>query len=617
MGVFEDFIFVRSYARWLPDERRRETWEEAVTRYCNFIFSETLNCNAIPNKTKKKIKDYILDKDVLPSLRLLWSAGENARRDNIAAYNCSGLCVDSLDSFGEVMYVLLAGTGVGYSVEKVYTEQLPGVAKQRNLPILRFVVPDTRLGWKQAVDFAVTELFRGRDVQFDLSQIRPAGTPLKTSGGYASGPEPLRRCLEFIRETVLQAQGRQLNSLEISDIMNEIGASVICGGVRRSSQACLTDVNDTLMRDAKQGEFHPRRFMCNISAVYRKQPNVLDFTQEFINMAKSGSGERGVLNLVSARKRTPKRRDAKKVIITNPCFETLLRSRECCNLSEVVIRASDDFDTVISKIKTAVWIGCIQSTLTYFPNLRKEWKENAEEERLLGVSLTGLCDNIELVTPETLRHWKRIAIKTAKEASTILGINMPAAITLGKPSGTASLLANVSSGMHSRWAPYYIRRVRISIHDSLFKMMCAQGMPFEMDEGNHDTAVFSFPIKSPPNCKTRTEDTALGQLEWYRILVENWCEMNQSCTIYVQDEEWLDVTNYVYKHFDTVSGVSFFPYSNKKYKQPPYEEIDELAYQRLLKEMPGRDFSKLAEFEDRDNTEGARTLACVGDACDL
>ena len=467
------------------------------------------------------------------------------------------------------------------------------------------------------MDFAVTELFRGRDVQFDLSQIRPAGTPLKTSGGYASGPEPLRRCLEFIRETVLQAQGRQLNSLEISDIMNEIGASVICGGVRRSSQACLTDVNDTLMRDAKQGEFHPRRFMCNISAVYRKQPNVLDFTQEFINMAKSGSGERGVLNLVSARKRTPKRRDAKKVIITNPCFETLLRSRECCNLSEVVIRASDDFDTVISKIKTAVWIGCIQSTLTYFPNLRKEWKENAEEERLLGVSLTGLCDNIELVTPETLRHWKRIAIKTAKEASTILGINMPAAITLGKPSGTASLLANVSSGMHSRWAPYYIRRVRISIHDSLFKMMCAQGMPFEMDEGNHDTAVFSFPIKSPPNCKTRTEDTALGQLEWYRILVENWCEMNQSCTIYVQDEEWLDVTNYVYKHFDTVSGVSFFPYSNKKYKQPPYEEIDELAYQRLLKEMPGIDFSKLAEFEDRDNTEGARTLACVGDACDL
>lgn len=619
MEVFEDFIFVRSYSRWLPELKRRETYEEAVTRYCDFIFNETKNCDKIPVKTKKKIKQYILDKGVLPSLRLLWAAGENARRDNIAAYNCSALCVDSLDCFEEAMYILLAGAGCGFSVEKRYIEQLPVINKQRNLPPLQFTIPDTRLGWKEAVGFVVKEIFAGRDVQLDYSLLRPVGTPLITSGGYASGPDPLRRCLEFIRETLLAAQGRQLTSLEISDCMNEVGASIVCGGVRRSSEICLTDVDDVLMRDSKQGiNTHPRRFMANISSVYRKQPSVLDFTQEFINMAKSGSGERGLFNLVAARKRTPKRRDAKKIIITNPCGETLLRNRGLCNLSEVVIRADDDFDSIQDKIKCATWIGCIQSTLTNFPHLRPEWKANAEEERLLGVSLTGLCDNINSITPETLRHWKRTAIKTAKEASAVLEINMPAAITLGKPSGTASLLCNTSSGMHSRWAPYYIRRVRISTHDSLFKMMVDQGMSYDLDEGNHDTAVFSFPIKSPEGCKTRSEDTAIGQLEWYKMLVENWCEQNMSCTIFVKDHEWLEVCAYIYKNFDSINGIALFPYDNKKYNLPPYEEIDELTYKRMANAMPDINFSALSNYEDRDNTEGARTLACSGAAsCEL
>lgn len=618
MGVFEDFIFTRSYARWLPDEKRRETWEEAVNRLLKFLFSETQNCDKIPEKTKNRITQHVLNKGVLPSLRLLWSAGENCRRDNIAAYNCSAMCVDSLDTFGEMMYLLLAGTGAGYSVEKIYTDQLPVITKQRNLPTLRFEVPDSRLGWKQAVDFAVKELFNGRDVQFDMKLIRPAGSPLVTSGGYASGPEPLLRCLEFIRDTILKAQGRKLTSLEISDCMNEIAASVVCGGVRRSSQICLSDVEDELMRDSKQGDtVHPRRFMANISSVYRKKPSVLDFTQEFIDAARSGSGERGIFNLIAARKRTPKRRDAKKLVITNPCVETILRSRGLCNLSEIIIRNDDDFDSVQDKVKTATWIGCLQATLTNFPNLDPEWKRNAEEERLLGVSLTGLADNINLITPETLRHWKRTAIKTAKEASGLLGINMPAAITLGKPSGTASLLCNTSSGMHSRWAPYYVRRVRISIHDSLFKMMVDQGMSYEMDEGNHDTAVLSFPIKAPEGCKTRSDDSAIKQLEFYKMLVENWCEMNQSCTIYVKDDQWLDTCQYIYKNWDAISGVALFPFSNKKYNMPPYEEIDEKTYNEMAAQMPDINFNLLSNYENSDNTEGSRTLACSGNSCEI
>lgn len=617
MGLYEQFIYTRSYSKWIQSLRRRETWPETVKRYCDFIFSKTTGCSNIPQKTKDKIYRYILNMDVMPSMRLMASAGPNCERDNISAYNCSGACCNDLAVFGECMYILLSGAGFGYSVESRFISQLPVVAQQKKLPPLRFVVPDTRLGWKEAVDFAVRELFSGRDVQFDLSQIRPAGTPLATSGGYASGPEPLSRCLEFIRDTIIKAQGRQLTSLEISDIMNEIGASVVCGGVRRSSEIVLTDVDDELMKKSKHGTIHPRRFMANISSVYRKQPNVLDFTQEFIDMARSGSGERGVFNLVAARKRSPKRRDSKKIVITNPCGETLLRDMGLCNLSEVVIRPNDDFDSVQDKIKCATWIGCIQSTLTYFPHLRPQWKQNAEEERLLGVSLTGLCDNVGLITPETLRHWKQTAIKTARQASNILGINMPAAITLGKPSGTVSALVDASSGLHSRWARYYIRRVRISIHDALFRMMVAQGMPFEYDSGNHDTAVFSFPMKSPEGSKTRDQDTAIGQLEWYRMLVENWCEQNMSCTIYCQETEWLDVCAYVYNHFNTINGVSFFPFDNRKYNQAPYEEIDEETYNGLQAKMPIIDFSRLSDFETQDTTEAFFTSACAGGNCEI
>jgi ribonucleoside-triphosphate reductase (thioredoxin) len=612
MGLYEDFIYVRSYSRWIPELKRRETYTETVDRFCNFIFNETRNCDKIPLKTKKRIRELILNLEIAPSMRLMWSAGENVKRDNIAAYNCAAMAMHSLECFGEMMYILLAGAGCGYSVEDRYVSKLPVIKKQKNRDPLHFVIPDTKLGWKQAIDFGVSAWVDGRDAVFGYERIRPAGTPLVISGGYASGSAALQRCLEFLRETFINAQERQLEPLEVSDINNEIGSSVICGGVRRSSEACLSDVDDLTMRDSKQGNFNPRRFMANISGVYRKKPNVLDFAQEFINMGRSGSGERGIYNLTAVRKRSPKRRDKTQIILTNPCFETTLRDMQCCNLSEAVVRAADDFDDMVNKIKAVSWLGAIQSTLSYFPVLRPEWTKNAEEERLMGVSITGLCDNMDLITPETLRHWRRIATKTAEEASKVLDINMPAAITLLKPSGTVSQRVDCSSGLHSRWAKFYIRRVRISTHDSLFKTMIDQGMPYELDKGNHDTAVFSFPIKSPEGAKLREQDTAIGQLEWYKMIVSNFCDQNASCTIYIKDEEWIETMDYVYRNWDTISGVSFFPYSNKKYDQPPYEEIDELTYKRMLNAMPDIDLTRLCEFEDTDNTEGASTLACSG-----
>ena len=612
MGLYEDFIYVRSYSRWIPELKRRETYTETVDRFCNFIFNETRNCNKIPSKTKKRIRELILNLEIAPSMRLMWSAGENVKRDNIAAYNCAAMAMHSIECFGEMMYILLAGAGCGYSVEDRYVSKLPVIKKQKNRDPLHFVIPDTKLGWKQAIDFGVSAWVDGRDAVFGYEKIRPAGTPLVVSGGYASGSAALQRCLEFLRETFINAQERQLEPLEVSDINNEIGNSVICGGVRRSSEACLSDVDDLTMRDSKQGNFNPRRFMANISGVYRKKPNVLDFAQEFINMGRSGSGERGIYNLAAIRKRSPKRRDKSLIILTNPCFETALRDMQCCNLSEAVVRAADDFDDMVNKIKAVSWLGAIQSTLSYFPVLRPEWTKNAEEERLMGLSITGLCDNMDLITPETLRHWRRIATKTAEEASKVLDINMPAAITLLKPSGTVSQRVDCSSGLHSRWAKFYIRRVRISMHDSLFKTMIDQGMPYELDKGNHDTAVFSFPIKSPEGAKLREQDTAIGQLEWYKMIVSNFCDQNASCTIYIKDEEWIETMDYIYRNWDTISGVSFFPYSNKKYDQPPYEEIDELTYKRMLNAMPEIDLTRLCEFEDTDNTEGASTLACSG-----
>jgi ribonucleoside-triphosphate reductase (thioredoxin) len=615
---YQEFIFYRTYARWIPELGRRETWEETVDRYLNFVFTKVEGAENIPVKVRRKAEEYIKSLNVMPSMRALWSAGENAERDNAVFYNCSFLAMDSIEAFGEALYLLACGCGVGYSVESQYVNELPTVVKQKNLPRLYFKIPDNREGWKQAVDFGVKAWFNGRDVDFDYTDVRPAGTPLKVSGGYASGPEPLRRCLEYMRDTTLNAQERKLKTLEVSDMMNEIANAIVVGGVRRSSQIALSDVSDDLMKRSKHGEFHPRRYMANISAVYNKKPDVLTFAQEFIDMAKSGSGERGLFNLYAAKKRAPKRRLKSLLAGANPCCEIVLRNMGLCNLTEVVIRATDDEDSVRDKITTAVWLGIIQCCFTNFPHLRPQWKINAEEERLLGVSLTGLADNIKLATPEVLRMWKKHAVRVAKQAADIMGIAVPSAVTTIKPSGTVSQMVDCSSGMHSRWAEYFIRRVRISGHDPLLRMLVKQGFKAKPAPENNDTYVLEFPIKAPAGCKTTRDDQAVKQLEWYKMLVENWAEHNVSCTVYVREEEWLDVTKFAYDNFEVINGVSFFPYDNQKYVLPPYEEIDKETYDRMVAELPEIDFSELAYYENnRDNTTGGQTLACAGNSCEL
>jgi ribonucleoside-triphosphate reductase len=617
MDPYQEFIFYRTYARWLPDKGRRETFTETVDRYLGYVFSKVPNHDKIPEKVRRKAEMYLKSLSVMPSMRALWSAGENADKDNTVFYNCSFLCVDSLAAFGESLYLLACGCGVGYSVETKYISRLPEIKKQRNMPKLQFQIPDDREGWKAAVDFGVKSWFNGRDVDFDYSCVRPAGAPLVTSGGYASGPEPLRRCLEYMRGAILLAQGRQMSTLEISDIMNEIASAIVVGGVRRSSEIALTDVDDSLMRVSKHGTFHPRRYMANVSAVYNKKPSVLDFIQEFIDMAKSGSGERGVFNLYAAKKQAPQRRRRGELVGSNPCCEIVLRNMGFCNLTEVVIRPEDDEDSVRDKITTAVWLGILQSCFTYFPQLRPEWKKNCEEERLLGVSLTGLCDNIDLISPEVLRMWKRHAIKVARQASEIMGINMPAAVTCVKPSGTVSQMVDCASGMHSRFAKYYIRRVRISAHDPLLQMMIDQGFKAIKAPENNDTYILEFPIMAPNGCKTTREDKALEQLKWYQMLVENWAEHNISCTIYVKEDEWLDVTKHVYDNFDVINGVSFFPQDNTCYEMAPYEEITEQEYYQLSSETPEINFAKLSDYESRDMTTGHYELACSGNKCEF
>jgi ribonucleoside-triphosphate reductase (thioredoxin) len=618
MDTYQEFIFYRTYSRWLPEVGRREVWEETVSRYLGYIFSKVINADQIPDKVRRKAEQYILSLEVMPSMRALWAAGENADKDNAVFYNCSAVATDSLEAFGEALYLLACGCGVGYSVERRYVSKLPSIHKQQDAEPLYFKIPDSREGWKQAVDFGIRAWYNGRDVNFDYSQIRPAGARLKTSGGYASGPEPLRRCLEYMRNVIVDAQGRRLTSLEVSDIMNEIASSIVVGGVRRSSEIALTDLDDMQMKTSKHGEFHQRRFKANISAAFHKKPDVLSFAQEFIDMARSKSGERGIFNVFAARKRAPKRRSKSELSLTNPCAEIVLRNMEFCNLTEVIVRPHDDEDSVRDKITTAVWLGALQSCFTYFPNIRDKWRENCEEERLLGVSLSGLCDNKKLVSPEVLRMWKRHAVKTAKQVAAILDINVPAAVTCCKPSGTVSQLVSCASGVHPRWSQYYVRRVRISAHDPLLQMLRDQGMPTRPDGDNEDTWILEFPIKSPDGSIYRHDMTALEQLEWYKVLMENWAEHNVSCSIYVMEEEWLDVTKWVYDNFELVNGVAFFPKDDAAYQDAPYEDLTEEQYEKMVQAMPNISFDQLSNYEGGvDNTEGEYAYACQGGSCEL
>lgn len=645
-----EFVYVRSYSRWIDELKRRETWPETVKRFVSFIEEE--RGDKIPKKVMRKIEEKMLSFDVMPSMRSVWSAGEAARQDNTCMYNCSFQVIDSVESFAECLYILMCGTGYGFSVEKENVAKLPEIANMTGEGAGTFVVEDSKQGWADSVKRLMLALYAGKDLEIDYSKLRPKGARLKTMGGRSSGPGPLISLHAFIREVFQKAQGRKLNTLECHDICNQIAEIVVVGGVRRSSEISLSDLHDTLMRDAKNWPFPLRRHMANNSSIYRSKPTAVEFLKEWSALASSGSGERGIFNLEGARARSPKRRKSELIMGTNPCAEILLRSKQFCNLSEVVVRAEDDLDDLLDKVETATWIGVIQSTFTNFPYLSKEWRENSEEERLLGVSITGQMDNPELLTADALKAMRAKAIKVAKAAAKVMGISVPAAITCVKPSGTVSQLVDSSSGLHLRHSQYYIRRYRISATDPLVRLMKDQGIKLSPENGQRQkdwnaaetakkigntnymdicsiydggewsedkvsTWVVSFPVKSPDDCLTRNDMTAVQQLEHYKKLQENWCEHNASATIYVKDHEWFEVGNWVYKNWHIINGVSFLPHDGGAYEQTPYEEISKERYKELLDKFIPIDYSRLVDFETEDGTDGAKTLACVAGICEL
>lgn len=620
----QEFVYYRTYSRWVDDLKRREFYSESVQRTMNFLQTQTKTENPIPKKVWKKIDHYLMNLEVMPSMRLLWAAGSAAEQDNVTMYNCSFVAMDSLVSFSEILYILMSGTGNGFSVESKHINKLPEIKQQSSGGAGVYVIEDNKKGWADALKFGISTWYGGKDVEFDYSKLRPKGARLKTMGGRSSGPEPLKKLLAFVRETILAAQGRRLAPIEVMDIVCEIAEIVVVGGVRRSSLICISDLGSIeiqFSKDFSKGQFPVRRFMANISAAYDEKPSVEQFMNEWISLIRSGSGERGIFNRLSAKTCAPKRRDFSQIEGTNPCGEIMLRNMQFCNLSEVVVRIDDDFESLRDKVATAVWLGAIQSTYTDFPYLRPEWKKNCDEERLLGVSLTGQMDNIKLLNDHNLGLLKKYALRIATQASKILGINYSAAITTGKPSGTVSQLVHCGSGMHLWWSKFFIRRYRISAQDPLFWMLRDNGVPFHpevgQDPGNVSTYVLEFPLKAPWGAKTRHDMNALDQLEWYKKIMVNWAEHNQSCTIYVKNHEWLDVAKWVYDNFEIINGVSFLPDDGGKYELAPYEEITEEQYNALISKFPDIDYTQLSHYESDDNTSGAKSSACGSGQCDI
>tara|TARA_R100001594_G_scaffold23236_3_gene45084 strand:+ start:31556 stop:33424 length:1869 start_codon:yes stop_codon:yes gene_type:complete len=615
-----EFIYKRTYSRWIEEEGRREEWPETIERFISFL--NLKRGNNIPEKTVRKIRKYMTEFSVMPSMRFLWSAGPAAEKDNTVIYNCSFAKLNCVEAFAECLHILMCGTGFGFSVEEEETNKLPAIPEIKSgKDIARITIEDSREGWADSVKILMNSLYDGQNVYFDYSQLRPEGARLGTMGGRSSGPQPLIKLHDFLRETMHNAQGRKLTTLECHDIANQIAEIVVAGGVRRSSQISLSDLDDEDMRHAKEWPFPIRRAMANNSAIYRDKPSAADFLVEWGVLAKSGSGERGIFNLLSAQNKAPARRYAPLIQGTNPCGEIMLRDMEFCNLSEVVVREDDDLDTLLDKVETATWLGVLQSTFTDFPYLRKEWAKNCGVERLLGVSLTGQMDNPSLLNSEVLKALKSRVIRISRKASTLLGVNMPVATTCVKPSGTVSQLVDSASGCHPRYSQYYIRRYRISATDPLFKMLKDQGVPCSPENGQDKktatTWVFEFPVKSPDGCLTRKDITAMDQLKHYKNLQLNWCEHNASMTVYVKEDEWFEVGNWVYKNWDIINGVSFLPYDGGHYELAPYEEIDHYTYESLIKKFPDINYSKLSEYELQDETGGSREYACTGDKCDI
>ena len=648
---YQRYIHKSRYARWQDSLGRRETWEETVRRYIDF-FQKREGTPSLHDPVWEELYEAIVALDVMPSMRALMTAGEALDRDNVAGFNCSYLAMDNIRAFDELMYILMCGTGVGFSVERQHIAMLPQVSEEMHNTDTTIIVADSKIGWAKAYRELIAMLYQGQMPKWNVSRVRPSGARLKTFGGRASGPQPLIDLFEFTTATFKAAAGRKLNSLEVHDVVCKIADIVVVGGVRRSALISLSNLTDDRMRHAKMGQWwedNPQRALANNSVCYTEKPDIGAFLREWTSLYESKSGERGIYNRVASQRIAGRsgRRDGAYDFGTNPCSEIILRSKQFCNLTEVVVRPRDDLGSLKRKVKLATILGTLQATLTDFRYLSKEWKKNTEEEALLGVSLTGIMDHPLLsashgkswrysdLPPEyfedfgvrderadlanILQELKEVAIETNLEWSKNLGINQAAAITCVKPSGTVSQLVDSASGIHPRYSPYYIRTVRTDKKDPIYTFLKDQGVPVEDAIGKEgSTAVFSFPMKAPENGVMRDDRTAIEQLELWKIYAEHWCEHKPSITVYVRENEWLEVGAWVYENFDLLSGVSFLPHSDHSYKQAPYQELSKAEYEAWLEKVPKSiNWELLASYETTDNTEGSQLLACTGGACEL
>jgi len=628
---YQEFIHLSRYSRWLPEEKRRETWDETVSRYFSFFDDhlDEMHQYKLPKAVRDELEQAVLGLRVMPSMRCIMTAGEALKRENIAGYNCSYVAVDRPQAFDEILYVLMNGTGVGFSVERQYVNELPRIAEEFHPSDTVITVADSKLGWAKGLKELVGMLYIGQIPRWDLSKVRPAGAPLKTFGGRASGPEPLESLFNFSVDIFKNAAGRKLSSLECHDLVCKIAEVVVVGGVRRSALISLSNLSDDRMRHAKSGQWwndNGQRALANNSACYSEKPDIGIFMDEWKALYDSKSGERGIFNRESAVKMASKngRRNTEYEFGTNPCSEIILRNREFCNLSEVVVRATDNRESLLEKVRLATILGTMQSTLVNFKYVSKSWKNNCEEERLLGVSLTGIMDcpytnGKKGKLPALLDELREVAVKTNKEFAEKIGINQSVAVTCVKPSGTVSQLVDAASGIHARHNPYYVRTVRGDKKDPLTKMMTDQGFPVEDDQMNPShTSVFSFPMKVDRSAIFRTDMSAIEQLELWLTYQKHWCEHKPSVTISVKENEWLEVGAWVYEHFDYMSGVSFLPFSEHTYKQAPYQDCTKEEYEMLLGKMPKVvEWNKLSEYELTDMTIGAQELACAAGFCEI
>lgn len=624
MDQYQQFIHKSRYARWLPEHNRRETWTETVYRYVQFWRDR----EQITVKEGQKLYDAIRSQAVMPSMRCMMTAGVALEKDNVAGFNCSYLHIDSPRSFDELMYVLMCGTGVGFSVERNFINKLPEIAESFHKTDSLIVVSDSKIGWASAFRELIAMLYAGKIPQWDVSRVRGSGERLKTFGGRASGPEPLVDLFNFCIEVFQKAKGRKLTSIECHDVVCKIADIVVVGGVRRSALISLSNLSDQRMAKAKSGDWwrnEGQRALANNSVAYTEKPDFQSFLSEMQTMYESKAGERGIFSRVAAQKIAARngRRDPEQDFGTNPCSEIILRSNQFCNLSEVVVRSDDTLKTLKAKVETAAIIGTLQATLTDFRYLRNVWKRNTEEEALLGLSMTGIMDHPVIgktsgKTAEWLEELKNVAVKTNKKWAEKLGINQSVAITCVKPSGTVSQLVDSASGIHPRFSKYYIRRVRSDKKDPLAVFMEQAGFPVEQDVMTPSSSVFSFPVKAPKSSTTVSEVGAMEQLKLWKTYQNHWCEHKPSITVYYTDDEFLEVAQWIWENFDLCSGISLLPVSDHVYQQAPYEDISKEKYQELIQQMPMNvDWNDLEQFEKEDNTTGSQELACTGGACEI